>query len=233
MSFLFKWVDGAAGAIAANIDSTHKAGRVSLRPMELDVRGAYVGAFVTGILPAALAANSEIFQFRYVNVGTIKCILRSVSISAAVSTTAFVAGVPPTLEMRFARSWSGQGTGGTGITWGTNDGKKRTDFATTVLGSGDVRVATTAALGAGTKTFDGTAAATVVGNTAVATATTQIIPPGTILWQRNTSDEYPVLFETQEGFAIRSVQIPGTGTWTATIQVEWAEVDTAVVTGWT
>ena len=230
MSWLHRLL-GKDGATQLAVDPKHFAARMSGRPMELGARGAYGAGFITGILPAGLGANSEIFQFRWVDTTRV-ALIRSVSVSAAVSTTAFVAGVPPQLEMRIARSWSGQGTLGTGITFGANDAKKRTSFATTLLASGDVRIATTAALGAGTKTLDGTPLAIVVGNTAVATATTQIIPPGTIFWQRNTHDEYPQLLGQNEGFVIRSVAVPGTGTWTATVSVEWAELDPALVDGW-
>ena len=229
-SWLFK-ILGKDGATQTVVDTTHEAMRVSGRPMQLGARGAYGVALTTGVLPAALGANSEIFQFRFVH-ATFFALIRSVRVSAAVSTTAFIAGVPPTLEMRLARAWTGQGTLGTGITFGANDGKKRTDFATTVMGAGDLRVATTAALGAGTKTLDGTAFATVLGNTAGATVTTQIIDAGTIMWARDTTEEYPLLLENQEGFVIRSVQIPGTGTWTAAIHVEWAEIDPSATTGW-
>lgn len=232
MSWLHR-VLGKDGTTQLGVEPKHFAARVSGRPAELGSRGAYGIGLVTGVLPAGLAANSEIMQFRVVH-ATRFVVVRSVIVSAAVSTTAFVAGVPPTLELRIARGWSAQGTGGTGITFGANDSKKRTDFATTFLGSGDVRIATTAALGAGTKTLDGTAISAVVGNTGGATVTTQVIPPGTYLWQRNTHDEYPLLLENNEGFVVRAVQVPGTGTWTATVSVEWAEIDPADagVDGW-
>lgn len=223
---------GDDGTTQLIVDPTHKTARISGRPMELGARGAYCAAFATGVLPAALGANSEIFQFRFVH-ASFRCLLRSVRVSSAISTTAFVAGVPPQLEMRIARNWTVAGTGGTGITWGTDDGKKRTDFASTVLVANDVRIATTAALGAGTKTLDGFAHQILQGNTAVATSNTQIIPPGTVMWTRDTAEEYPYIFENQEGFVIRSVEVPGTGTWKASINVEWAEIDPTAVTGWT
>jgi hypothetical protein len=216
-------VQGNGGTVVEADGTNFRALRVTGKPQDPGSLGVYSIGLTTGVLPAALAANSEIMQFRFASASNL-VVLRSVIVSAAVSTTAFVAGVPPTLELRIARSWTGQGTLGTGITFGTNDSKKRTSFPTTLMAAGDVRVATTAALGVGTKTLDGTALATLVGNTAGATVTTQVIPPGTYLWQRNTHDEYPVVFAQNEGFVVRSVQVPGTGTWTASVQVEWAEL---------
>lgn len=200
--------------------------------MELGARGAYSIGLSTGVLPAALGGNSELFQFRWSH-STLLAIPRQVRVSAAVSTTAFVAGVPPQLELRMASGWSAQGTGGTGITFGTDDAKKRISFAQTAVAAGDCRIATTAALGAGTKTLQGVALATLNGNTAGATVTTQIIPPATVLWQRDTADEYPIVLAQNDGLVIRSVEVPGTGTWKLAVTFEWSELDPAAVGGWT
>jgi hypothetical protein len=224
-------IEDATTNAKQRVDSKHLASRVSQRPMELGARGAYVIGLTTGVLPAALAANSEIFQFRWSH-SVLFAILRAVRVSASVSTTAFVAGVPPQIEMRIARGWTVQGTGGTGITFGTDDAKKRSSFAQTAMANGDVRIATTAALGAGTKTLDGVAVANIVGNTAAATGTTQIIPPGTILWARDTGEEFPFVFAQNEGFVIRSVAVPGTGTWQFSVIVEWSEIDPSVDSSW-
>ena len=143
---------------------------------------------------------------------------------------AFAAGAVQA-NLRIARSWSADGTGGTAISFGTNDQKKRTDFATTLAPSATgVRISSTAALGAGTKTLDANDLATV-GSSISATAGEKLWPPGTILWQRDTHDEYPVLFEQNEGFVIRAT-VPATGTWTFAVAMEWAEVDPSEVEGW-
>lgn len=218
-------IQGQSG-IVSEVESVTNALRTTERPQGNGARGAYQAAFYTGVLPAALGANSEIFQFRFVSAGGLVCLLRSLRVSAAVSTTAFAAGVPIALEARWARTWTIQGTGGTGITFGTNDAKRRTDFNTSILASGDVRIATTAALGTGFKTLDGVPFAHVIGQ--VGTAITTIIP-NTLLFDRDAGNKYPHLFETQEGFVIRSVEVPATGTWKACVTVEWEEVDPAAM----
>lgn len=227
MNWLFKLL-GKDGSSQQIVDPVHFAARVSSYPMHVGARGAYSASFYTGVIAAGLGANSELFQFRFVH-ASLFALLRSVKVSAAVSTTAFAAGVPITLEGRIARSWTAVGTGGTGITWGTNDGKKRTDFATTALGANDVRIATTAALGAGTKTLDGVPFGTVTGQVGTSVAT---IIQNAMLWQRGTADEWPYVFENQEGFVVRAVEVPGTGTWKAAVHVEWEEVDPSVIEGW-
>jgi len=54
--------------------------------------------------------------------------------------------------MTIAKSFSAAGTGGTAATITGNNGKMRTSMGTTLLG--EARCASTAALGAGTKTLD-------------------------------------------------------------------------------
>jgi len=223
------------GGVVADVGSVatgFRAVRHASYPAEVGARGAYSIGLFTGILPAALAANSEIFQWRWSH-ASFFCIPRAVRISAAVTTTMFAAGVPVEIEMRIARGWTAQGTLGTGITFGANDAKKRSQFASSAAIAGDIRQATTAALGAGTKTLDGTPLRyLVVGGPITASLNGTIIPYSQIMWQRDTSDEYPLVFENNEGFVIRSVAVPATGTWRCAIEVEWTEIDPAVQTEW-
>ena len=221
-------VQGNAGVVK-EVESTHRAVRVTARPMDLGARGAYALAQNTGIIAAA--TTGEIFQFRWIDATRI-CLLRSVAVSWAVSTTAYIAGVPPTIGIKMARSWSADGTGGTAIVFSTaNTNKKRTDFPLSLLSDTGVRIATTAALGAGTKTADTNYAAMAMGAAAAATGATVVIPY-TVLWQRNTHDEYPLLFEQNEGFTVNIVEQAGTGTSKISVQIEWAEIDPAAITGW-
>lgn len=216
------------------IDTKHQAARYSGRPMEVGALGAYSLGVQSGVIAAGLGGNSEIFQMRWTH-ATRMMLLRSVSLSAAPGTTAFTAG-PIEFNMTVARSWSADGTGGNAIVFSSGGGnKKRTDFALSSFSDTGVRSISTAALGAGTKTLDTNKVASIssyVSSVATTAASGPLVAPGTILWQRNTHDEYPFLFETNEGFVIRAT-VPVTGTWQASITVEWAEVDPAVVSGWT
>lgn len=225
-------LQGNAG-IVAEVESTHRALRTTPRPMELGARGAYALGAVSGVIAAGLAANSEVFQARWVD-ATRLMLLRSVIISASPGTVAFAAG-PIEFNMTAARGWSADGTGGAAQVFSTaNTNKKRTDFALSLFSDTGVRMITTAALGAGTKTLDTNRMASMssyVSSVATTAASGNIVNPGTYLWQRNTADEYPVLFEVNEGFVIRAT-VPATGTWQLSVNIEWAEIDPAVVTGW-
>lgn len=205
------------------IETTHKAARFTPRPMDHGSLGHYVWSGFTGILPAALAANSEIFQFRWASANV--AVIRRVKISASVSTTFFAAGVPVQIDLIRSSSWTVAGTGGTSITPGA-EMRKRSTMGNSSLNAGDMRIATTAALGAGTKTLDTYPRATLAAAGPITASTNGlIIPPGTVLFEANPANgDYPMVLAQNEGFSVRSVAVPATGTWTAAISVEWAEL---------
>jgi hypothetical protein len=200
------------------------AARVAVRPLAVGALGQYCYGGFTGILPAALGAGSEIFQFRWTS-GSVLCVIRKIRISACVSTTFFAAGVPVQIDLVKATGWSVQGTLGTGITPAALL-RRRTSMGNTALGTGDMRIATTAALGAGTKTLETLSLSSLAAPGPItASLNGEIIPPGTILWQAEVGDgEHPLVLAQNEGFVIRSVAVPATGTWTAAITIDWAEV---------
>lgn len=109
------------------------------------------------------------------------------------------------------------------MTFLTGDNKKRTSFGTTLAVGSGVRYSATAALGAGTKVLDGNDCAVHTFGIATGLLTSTLGQPGIPLWTRDTPDEYPFVFAQNEGFVIRAT-VPGTGTWTFGVQVEWSEL---------
>lgn len=217
-------VQGNSGVVSEVDGTTFRAQRVTIRPMDHGALGAYSYGGFTGILPAALAANSEIFQFRWTD-ATRLCVINGVKISASVSTTFFAAGVPVQIDLVKSTGWSAAGTGGTAITPAALM-KKRTSMGSSLIAAGDIRIATTAALGAGTKTLETLAMATLAAAGPItASLNGQIIPPGTILFESDVEHgEHPLVLAANEGFSIRSVAVPATGTWTVSLTVDWTEV---------
>ena len=212
------------GGTVAEVGQDMRALKFEAKPTDMQCLGAYAYGGTTGILPAALAGSSEIFQFRWTD-ATRYAVIRKIKISACVTTTFFAAGVPVTIDMVKSTGWSAQGTGGTAVSPAATI-KKRTSLPSSLVASGDIRIATTAALGAGTKTLEGNSMAYIVAPGPItASLNGMIIPPGTILWQAEIGDgEYPLVLAQNEGFSIRSVAVPATGTWQATVDVQWAEV---------
>lgn len=225
MSFLQKLLglDGVTQLQVTNkygISSTGCA-HVIQYPMYMGASG---GSFsmgqVSGTMAAGLGAASEIFHFRWASASA-NAVVRSVKFSAVCAGTAFAVGLP-TFTLTIARSWSADGTGGTAVTIGGNNNKRRATFASSQISAGHCRIATTAALTTGTKTLDGNSIATILGANHTSTAG-EIVPAGTFFWGRDTSDEYPVLLTQNEGLVIRA-SVPITGTWGFAVCVEWAEL---------
>ncbi len=193
-------IQGLGGTVVEVDGDNFKALRFSPRPLDHGALGSYTYGGFTGILPAALGANSEIFQFRWAH-SSVLAIIRKIRISACVSTTFFAAGGPIQIDLIKSTSWTVAGTGGAAITPSTNL-KKRSNMASSLLVSGDARIATTAALGVGTKTLESNSLSTVVAPGPItASLNGQIIAPGTILWQAEVGDgEHPLVFGTKRGF---------------------------------
>lgn len=218
-------IQGSGGVVAEVDGTTFRAQRSTSRPMDHGSLGSYGVSLISGVLPAALAANSEIFQFRWSD-ATRLCVVNEVKITAAVSTTFFAAGVPMQIDMVKATGWSAAGTLGTRVTPAALL-KKRTSMGSTLVAASDIAISTTAALGAGTKTLETVAIAGLVAACPItASLNGAIINPGTILFRAEQGDaQHPIVLAQNEGFVIRSVAVPATGTWTAQVQVDWTEVD--------
>jgi hypothetical protein len=217
-------LQGNGGTVLEVDGTTFRAGRFTPRPVDHGSLGAYNYGGFTGILPAALAANSEIFQFRWAH-ATNLAVVRKIRISASVSTTFFAAGVPVQIDLVKSSAWTVAGTGGTAISPAALL-KKRSSMGSSLVASGDIRIATTAALGAGTKTLETLSLSNLAAAGPItASLNGTILAPGTLLWQAEVGDgEHPLVLAQNEGFSIRSVAVPVTGTWMAAINVDWAEV---------
>jgi hypothetical protein len=215
---------GNGGTIAEVDGTTFRSQRITIRPPDHGSLGAYGYGGFTGILPAALAANSEIFLFRWADATRI-CVVNEVKISACVSTTFFAAGVPVAIDLVKSTAWTVAGTGGTAISPAALL-KKRASMGSSLVASGDARIATTAALGAGTKTLETLGLASLAAPGPItASLNGQIIAPGTILFRSEAdAGQHPLCLVQNEGFSIRSVAVPATGTWTAAITIDWTEV---------
>ncbi len=213
------------GGVVAEVDgSTFRAWRTASRPTDHGALGAYSYGGFSGILPAALGANSEIFQFRWSD-ATRLCVINEVKISAAVSTTFFAAGVPLQTDMVRATGWTAAGSGGTRVTPAALL-KKRTSMGSSLIAASDIGISTTAALVAGTKTLDTYALTNLMAAGPITASLNGVIyPPGTMLFRSEASDgQHPLVLSQNEGFVVRSVAVPATGTWSIAISVDWTEV---------
>ena len=207
---------GTSAALAETGAASSKGLHVIAKPDDYDTLGHYVYANVTGTIAAGLAANSDIFQFRWTD-STRLCAIYEVSLVGMYQLTGFTAGAG-LFRMNIARSFSASGTGGTAATLTGDNQALRTSMGTSLVG--DLRIATTAALGAGTKTYDSQSVG-VYNKFILASANTQVFDEFK-LWYTNPGD-HPIILAQNEGFGIRAT-VPATGTWVVGVSVKWAEL---------
>lgn len=183
------------------------------------VLGQYRVDVVTGTMAAGLGANAPIFSFRWGST-TKSALIRRVSISMMSLGTGFAVG-SALFAMWVARAFSGSDSAGNAVTLTTNNGKKRTQFDTSLVT--DMRMSSTATLTAGTRTLDTNAfAAIMCGITA--SINTVFQPTAEIFKADPSAGEMPLALVSNEGFIIAAT-VPATGTWQARVQVDWEELD--------
>src|SRR5262245_49644669 len=199
-------------------------------PFPVGAGGAYRINMISGTIAASLGANSELFQFRYVTAVARVALIHGVTVSAAMIVAPAVGTTPVNMQLvgKIARAWTADGTGGTAATLTTNNQKLRTSQATSEVVS--ARMATTAALGAGTKTFDAQNFGGVTGGVYFDLAAGDA--DGTLIRQTNLLGEFagslgfPLVLANQEGFSVLSgLVMPATLTWNLSVNVLWSEVD--------
>lgn len=202
---------------------------VTSGPLPPGAGGAYRLSATSGTIAAALGANSELFQFRYVS-ATRTCIIHGISVSAAAIVAPAIATTVTNMQLKatMARAWTAAGTGGTRLTLTGNQAKLRTSFATSEVN--DAGIATTAALGVGTKTLDtqdfGAITAGIYFDLAASDFDATLIKPVNLLGEFIGGLGYPPILANQEGFVIRSgIVMPATLTWNLVVNVLWSEVD--------
>lgn len=181
--------------------------------------GHYAVAAATATVAAGQGANSEILQFRWTDTSKL-ALIQEVRIDAFNSlVTGFAAGIGQ-FDLTAARSWTAAGTGGGALTLTGDNNKLKTGMATTAVG--EIRVATTAALGAGTKTLDGNRISYTRLNISTTASNVFISTPVYLLQTNLKKGDCPLILAANEGFVVRAT-VPATGTWDIYLGVRWVE----------
>lgn len=209
-------IQSGADSTLLTVDPTFKAARVVIKPDEM--LGAYQVSAATGAI-TTVAANGPIFSFRWAPNNSTVCVIKRISVGF-VCTTAFTTAQQMGFGVVMARSFSGSDSGGTALTLTGNNNKYRTSLATSSVT--DARIATTAALTAGTRTLDAQAIGT--NYFWVAGAGTSLTQTDLISYDAN---DYPIVLANNEGFVITNLVLMGAaGVGTAVVNVEWFEANT-------
>jgi len=216
---------GNSGVVAEVDGTTFRALRVTSRPADYGTLGFYQAAPLSGAIAAGLGANAEIFQIRWTD-ATRFCVLQLIALNGMRATTAFAAGgIDFTLTI--ARGWTAPGTGGATVTLTGNNQKLRTSMGTSLMG--EIRVITTAGLGAGTKTLDAEAIGRITTHSSggVGSATPIIgsiyLPVYELFGWDAGEGMHPIVLATNEGVALRAT-VPATGVWNIGFRLKWSEL---------
>lgn len=211
--------DGTNPAQLLKVNPTYGAAHVTQFP--LDALGRYRISEFTGLL-TGVAANGEIFQARWtdaVNLALIKFLRISYSVI-----TGFTAAQELAFNANLCAAWSADGSGGTSLTPGPTNMVKRSSYPQSKFGS--MRIASTGALTAGTKTIYGNPIATAARKTMAAAATVQ---DSDFALEVNFDFEGgPLVLSQNEGLIVRNVIALGAaGTVRASITLGWEEITAA------
>jgi len=187
----------------------------------LGSNGAYALSMKTGLIAVGIAANGLIGAFRWTHASKLALIrqIRMQAFPTTSPTTAQQWG----LNAVIGRVYTASHTGGTALTLTGNEFKKRTSYASTQ--AGDIRIATTAALGGGTVTPDAMPFVEQIKWELVGAATVQRNLIDIELDMRDAG-KHPIILAQNEGILFRnSILTAATMVYTAIIQLEWLEVD--------
>lgn len=222
-------IQGNGGVVAEVDGTTFRALRITARPINYGSLGMYRLGMTSGTMAAALAANAEMFQWRWTDATNLGMVWKvSISAGAQLASTAAVAFA---FNMAVARAWSVVGSGGLRAVLTGNIAKLRTSMGTSLVN--DAGISTTAGLTAGTKTIDHAtsnlgAVASGIGTGAITTAIAMPLLPLSILFDADGEGQHPLICGATgggEGFIIRNspVAFPATMTWVFSVNVLWAE----------
>ncbi len=204
---------GSAAGTALLVDPNFGAARVAMRPM--DVLGWNSVGVATGLV-TGLAAGAAVFSLR--NLSGNPVLVRRVGVGF-VTTTAFTAAQMVSFGLIVARGFTASDSGGTAIAFAGNNTKHRTSLGTPT--SLDCRIATTAALTAGTRTVDANLLGVQAGWSGAAGTT--VVPALNNLLSHDTGD-YPLVLAQNEGMLITNQTAMGAGgVGTAFVAIEFAE----------
>lgn len=231
--------NGAFDNIEQQVDPTHKAARVSLRPPEIGIYGSFRKHLKSGVIAAGIANSSPVWELRWGR-SDIICIVRKLRIQAIASTTAFAAtAADSSFSLYKAQGFTAMdGTGGTFAAWTkTKSGvvasrmassQMSADSSTNRANQGGIVIANTGALSGGTKTLDDDPIGCVLNRIVASAAAETIITPEPapyLIDPAETPVQHPIELTQNEGLVLQVDAMTGTGTWRLAVEVAWDEVD--------
>lgn len=216
---------GPNTSIEAQVDPTYAAMRFSQRPIEYAATGAILGghfaiATMTGLMAAGIATGAQVFQVRWVDPTGKFFLLKRFFIQCSTATGFAATTVGAPLELIIGHGASANGTGGGTVAPNSISNRMRQGMNTSAFASaGEIRIATTAALGAATgQALEPAAIASCMG----ADNRTLVSTPIMTLFDASAGN-HPLFLNSGDTLVVRTVSPAATGTWFMSATMEWVE----------
>lgn len=209
----------STSAVAEVAGTTFRALNVVPMPQEYGALGSYRRTTTTGTIAAGAAANSDIVQFRWTDVYSLAVVNKIVIENLGTLAVVFTAGFG-NVRAIVHRNWSTAPSGGALIALTGNDGKLSTSMTPTRLVDG--RVATTAALTAGTRVSDSDPIGQL-GFSVGTIASINLVNKTVLFGEDCEVGQMPLVCQAFDGFSLQAT-LPATGTWRAQATFAWTEV---------
>lgn len=207
------------------VDPSWQACRVSVRPTDFTsvsgiLGGHYSIGAQTGTMAAGIASAAQVFQVRWAD--PVKLfILKKLTVQCATLTAFAALAVGAPLELIIGHGSTANGSGGTALAPNSISNRMRQNMGSTgFVTSGEIRIATTAALTAATgQTLEAAAIAECLGAPNPTLTRTEIMP----LFEQRDSGAHPLILNAGDTLAVRTINPAATGTWVACFTMEWIE----------
>lgn len=215
---------GTDNKTKAEVDATHDALRVSSRPIEHKFGSVNGGHFAissqTGLMAAGIVSLAQVFQVRWADSSKL-FILKKLIVQAATCTGFAATALGAPLELIVGHGSTASGSGGAPLAPTSISNRLRNTMASTAfVTSGEIRIATTAALTAATsQSLEAAPIATCAGaSNQTLVQTTQMV-----LFDQTSNGSHPLVLQAGDTLVIRTNSPAATGTWTLFVTMEWVE----------
>ena len=211
-------IQTAGSSTLATVDTNFKSLRNTVKPD--DSAGAYQIGVRSGLM-TVVAANAPVFSFRFAPGTGQLCVVKRVTVGW-ITTTGFTAGQIMGFGLFYARNFLASDSGGTAVAPISNSSQQlRTKLDTTQVT--DLRISTTGALTAGTRTLDAQALGAVRFYSPTTTAGNHLTATNLLLY---SATDHPIVLQNNEGLVINNQVLMGAaGVGVLSVNVEWFETD--------
>lgn len=208
------------------VDPTHAAARVSPRPFDhVPAFGGVAGGHfaigtMTGTMAAGIASLAQVFQVRWADSTRLFIPYRlTAQFSTGTGFAATTLGCP--VELIVGHGSTANGSGGTALTVNSIGNKMRSTMSSSSFAtSGEIRIATTAALTAATgQALESASISSCLG---APNATLAQSAPYDLI-RLSDLGNHPLVLNAGDTLAIRTVTPAATGTWFMSLTMEWLE----------